>query len=81
MKPVYLPLLPLPVLAALVAASACSKARTEEATTNVIPPAVTLPAPAAEAKKPVPEAALAGRAEEEKPTAQDLKEFDRKVAK
>jgi hypothetical protein len=80
MKRAYLPLLPLPVLAAIVAASACSKARTEE-TTNVIPPAVILPAPAAEAKKPVPEAALAARSEDEKPTAQDLKEFERPVRK
>lgn len=80
MKPVYLPLLPLPVLAALVAVSACSKARTEE-TTNVIPPAVALVAPPAEARKPVPETALAQRTDDEKPTAQDLKEFERKVAK
>ncbi|HEY6003099.1 MAG TPA: hypothetical protein VIV57_09495 [Anaeromyxobacter sp.] len=82
MNRVYLPLLPLPVLAAIVAVSACSKARTEEAT-QMIPPAVTLPAPspAAEAKAPEPKVAVATRTEDDKPTAQDVKEFERHVRK
>lgn len=82
MKPVYLPLLPLPVLAAIVAFSACSKARTED-TTQMIPPAVALPAPApaAEAKPPEPKVAVAARTDDDKPTAQDVKEFERKVRK
>jgi hypothetical protein len=82
MNRVYLPLLPLPVLAVIVAVSACSKARTEE-TTQMIPPAVTLPAPgpAVDAKAPAPPAAVASRTEEDKPTAQDVKEFERHVRK
>jgi hypothetical protein len=83
MNRVYLPLLPLPVLAVLVAVSACSKARTEEPITHVIPPAEALAAPAAEATPPPPspKVTLASRAEDEKPSAQDVKEFERKVRK
>jgi hypothetical protein len=80
MNRVHLPLLPLPVLAVIVAVSACSKARTEE-TTQVIPPAVTAPAPAAEAKAPEPKVAVASRTDDDKPTAQDVKEFERRVRK
>jgi hypothetical protein len=80
MNRVHLPLLPLPVLAAIVAASACSKARTEE-TTQLIPPAVTAPAPAVEAKAPEPKLAVASRTDDDKPTAQDVKEFERRVRK
>ncbi|HET7825500.1 MAG TPA: hypothetical protein VFK90_09200 [Anaeromyxobacter sp.] len=83
MNRVYLPLLPLPVLAVIVAVSACSKARTEEPTIHVIPPAVAMPAPAPAAapEAPAPKEAVAARTEEEKPTAQDVKEFERKVRK
>ncbi len=81
MNRVYLPLLPLPVLAVIVAVSACSKARTEE-TTHVIPPAVVVPAPAAaEEKAPEPKPTLAARTDDDKPTAEDLKEFNRHVEK
>jgi hypothetical protein len=78
MNRVHLPLLPLPVLAVIVAVSACSKARTEE-TTQLIPPAVT--APAIEAKAPEPKLAVASRTDDDKPTAQDVKEFERRVRK
>ncbi len=78
MNRVYLPLLPLPVLAVLVAVSACSKARTEE-TPHVIPPAITL-APAVRAPAPSPQI-VAGRAEDERPTAEEVKEFERPVRK
>jgi hypothetical protein len=86
MNRVYLPLLPLPVLAAIVAVSACSKARTEE-TTQIIPPAVTMPAntpvtaPDAEAKPTEQKVAVASAKGDDKPTAQDVKEFERKVSK
>ncbi|HEY6099623.1 MAG TPA: hypothetical protein VIW03_09345 [Anaeromyxobacter sp.] len=75
----HVSLLPLSVLAVVVAAAACSKARTEE-TTHFIPPAATLLAPPAEAKTPGPQLAAA-RAEDEKPTAEDVKEFERRVSK
>lgn len=79
MKRIYLPLLPLPVLAAIVAASACSKERTEE-TTHVIPPAVALLASPAQAKAPeIPPPAAP--ADEAAPTADDLREFGRRVPK
>ena len=77
MPRLYLPLLPLPVLAALVAISACSKARTEEAT-HVIPPAAPYVAAAAEVKPPPPPAAPVV---EEKPSEADVKEFERAVRK
>lgn len=80
MNRVYLPLLPLPVLAVLVAVSACSKARTEE-TTHVIPPAVTLLAPPAEAKTPAPQPTVAASEKDDEPTAEDVKEFQRPVRK
>jgi hypothetical protein len=79
MNRVYLPLFPLPVLALIVAFSACSKARTEE-TTHVIPPAVAA-APPEEAKVPAPPVAIAARGADDKPTAEDVKEFERKVSK
>lgn len=79
MKSIYLPLLPLPVLAVLVAVSACSKARTEE-TPHVIPPAAITLAPPAQAQAPATRV-LAGRADEEKPSAEDVKEFERPVRK
>jgi hypothetical protein len=79
MNRTYLPLLPLSVLAAVVAASACSKARTEE-TTHVIPPAVTL-APLAEPKAPEAKPVAPAGGEDDKPSAEDLKEFQRRVAK
>ncbi len=86
MNRVYLPLLPLPVLAAIVAASACSKARTEE-TPHVIPPAIALDATPAPVPPPTGAvvagagAAAAAAAEEDRPTAEDVKEFGRKVSK
>ena len=43
MNRVYLPLLPLPVLAVIVAVSACSKAKNEEPSIHIIPPAVAMP--------------------------------------
>jgi hypothetical protein len=81
MNRIPLTLLPLPVLAVLVAVSACSKTRTEE-TSHVIPPAASLLAPAAAAQTPPPPAdVVAARADDEKPTADDVKEFERKVEK
>ncbi len=81
MPRVYLPLLPLPALAVLVAISACTKPRSEEVS-HVIPP----PAPAAvttDAKPAAPpEAAPAPAApKDEPPSAEEVKAFEKKVRK
>ncbi len=78
MSRVYLPLLPITVLALVVAFSACSRSRTEEAATHVIPPATTYSEPAA---RNAAEAATAPRAPAEPPSADELKAFERPVAK
>ncbi len=83
MPRVYLPLLPLPVLAVLVAASACSKPRSEE-TTHVIPPPAPYVLPASAKPAPLLAAAPAdtrAAPSDEAPTTEDLKEFDRPVLK
>jgi hypothetical protein len=83
MPRLYLPLLPLPVLAVLVAASACSKPRSEE-TTHLIPPpapyvlpaAVTPPALAA-----APAETTAAPKDDGAPSADEVKAFERPVLK
>lgn len=77
----YLPLLPVTLFAAIAAASACSKPR--EAETRLIPPAIPLAAaqePAPGPEKPLVAAAPA-REPEPLPSAEDVKEFERKVLK
>ncbi|HSN13497.1 MAG TPA: hypothetical protein VLT61_02630 [Anaeromyxobacteraceae bacterium] len=73
----HLPLLPLPVLAIIVAFSACSKTRSEEAATHVIPPAASYAALTA----PAPRPAAAHDAVDATPTAEDVKQFERPVLK
>jgi hypothetical protein len=83
MPRIYLPLLPLPVLAVLVAASACSKPRTEE-TTHVIPPPAPYVLPAAGTPPPAIAAAPAApkpSAEDDAPSADEVKAFERRVLK
>jgi hypothetical protein len=78
MPRVYLPLLPIPVLAALVAFSACTSHRSDEPANRLIPPAVAVaPAPPASAATPAPTAPTAENA----PSAEELHEFRRPVAK
>jgi hypothetical protein len=77
MPRLYLPLLPVTLLAAIAAASACSKPR--ELETRLIPPALPL-AVAQEPAKPVVAAAPAPEPEPA-PSAEDVKEFQRKVLK
>ncbi|HEX9241906.1 MAG TPA: hypothetical protein VF875_05635 [Anaeromyxobacter sp.] len=77
MRSVYLPLLPLPVLAAVVAFSACSSSRTDEPTTRVVPPAVALAAPAPAR----PSLAPAPLAPADEPSEQEVREFQRPVPK
>lgn len=79
MPRVYLPLLPLPVLAAVVAFSACSRPRTDEQATHVIPQAVALaPAPALAGPPAPPAAAPAG---EDAPSEEEVRAFEAPVAK
>jgi hypothetical protein len=81
MPRVYLPLLPLPALAVLVAISACSRPRSEEVS-HVIPPptfaALTAEptAPAAPVTTPSP-----AEAKDEAPSAEEVKAFEKKVRK
>jgi hypothetical protein len=77
MRRVYLPILPLPVLASLVAFGACSRPR-EEPALHVIPPPTAYVAPAASA---APGPAAAPKAEEPTPSADDVREFERAVPK
>jgi hypothetical protein len=77
MRSLYLPLLPLPVLAAVVAFSACSSSHTDEPATRIVPPAAALaPAPA-----PHPTVAAAAPAPEDAPSEQEIREFERPVPK
>jgi hypothetical protein len=79
----HLLLLPLPLLAVLVAISACSKPRSDD-TTHVIPPAAPYVAVAAEPAPPAPVAPGLGvrtLEDEDAPSAAEVNEFHRKVAK
>ena len=77
MRSVYLPLLPLPVLAAVVAFAACSSKPGDEPTTRIVPPAVAL----APAVSPRPAVAPAPPTGEDAPSEQELQEFQRPVRK
>jgi hypothetical protein len=79
MPRVYLPLLPIPVLALIVAFSACSRTRSEEPVTHLIPPPAPYAAPAA--PTPAPIANAAPLAADDAPTDEEVKAFERKVAK
>jgi hypothetical protein len=76
MPRIYLPLLPLPVLAAVVAFSACSSPPADRPATQLIPPAVAF-APPAPAALPAPAAPTGENA----PTEEELRAFARPVAK
>jgi hypothetical protein len=78
MPRVYLPLLPLPVLAAIVAFSACGS-RTSEPASHVIPEAVAL-APAPALAPPAPPAARPP-AGDDTPSEEEVRAFERPVAK
>jgi hypothetical protein len=77
MPRLYLPLLPLPVLAVVVAFSACGS-RPGEPASRVIPEAVAL-APAAAVAPPPP--AVLPPAGEEPPSAEEVRAFEAPVAK
>jgi hypothetical protein len=77
---VYLPLLPIPALALLVAVS-CSRPRTDEPATRVIPPPSAFVEPAARNAAEAQGAAAAVPPAEEPPTAEEVRAFERPVAK
>jgi hypothetical protein len=77
MPRLLLSLLPIPALAVLVALS-CGRTRSDEPATRVIPPATAYAEPAASAAAA---AAAAPRPAEEPPSAEEVKEFHRPVAK
>jgi hypothetical protein len=85
MPRVYLPLLPLPALAVLVAISACSKTRTDEVSHVVPPPEYTavLAEPKLAALAPGANAAPAPaeQAKDEAPSAEEVKAFEKPVRK
>lgn len=76
MPRVYLPLLPIPVLAAVVAFSACSSPPADQPATQLIPPAVALAAPA-----PAPLPAPAAPVGDDAPSPEELRAFRQPVAK
>lgn len=78
MPRIYLPLLPIPALAAVLALS-CSRTRSEEPATHVIPPATAYVEPAA--RNAAVAAAAPRPAADEPPSADEVKAFDRRVAK
>ncbi len=75
MPRIYLPLLPIPALAAVLALS-CSRTRSEEPATHVIPPATAYVEPAARNAAAAPRPAA-----DEPPSADEVKAFERRVAK
>ncbi len=80
MPRVYLPLLPLPALAVLVAISACTKPRSEEVSHVIPPPA--LAAVTADAKPAASAAAAPADApKDEPPSAEEVRAFEKKVRK
>jgi hypothetical protein len=80
MPRVYLPLLPLPALAILVAISACNKPRSEEVS-HVVPPPVEALAEARPASPPAATPALAAAPKDDAPSAEEVKAFERPVRK
>jgi hypothetical protein len=85
MSRLYTPLLPLTLLAGIVAASACSQAP-HDPETRFIPPAAPLAAATPAAAIPAPPhsdtvAAAQPKADDDAPSAEDVKEFSRKVPK
>ena len=75
MPRVYLPLLPLPALAVLVAISACNQPRSQEVSHVIPPPAEALAAAAPAA--PVAAAPATDPAKEEAPSAEEVKAFEK----
>ena len=76
MPRVYLPLLPIPVLAAIVAFSACSASKSEEPAFRIIPPAAALAAAA-----PTPPAPPAAAPADDPPSEDENRAFEKPVPK
>ncbi len=80
MPRVYLPLLPLPALAVLVAIAACNRPRSEEVS-HVIPPPPAEALAEAKPSAPIAAAAAVEPPKEEAPSAEEVKAFERPVRK
>jgi hypothetical protein len=80
MPRVYLPLLPLPVLAVLVAISACTKAKSEEVSHVIPPPALAAASIPEKPTAPAP-APAAAPAKDDAPSAEEVKAFEKPVRK
>jgi hypothetical protein len=80
MRLVYLPLLPVPVLAVVVAFAACSAPHSAEPPARVVPPALALSATPSPTQGPAA-APAGGPVQDEPPTADDVAAFERHVAK
>jgi hypothetical protein len=81
MPRVYLPLLPLPVLAVLVAISACTKAKSEEVSHVIPPPAFAALATTEKPAAPSEAAPAPAATKDEAPSAEEVKEFEKPVRK
>jgi hypothetical protein len=79
MPRIYLPLLPLPILAVIVAFSACSRAGEETPATRLIPQAAALPPAPSPAQ--VPAVVPAAPTGDDAPSAEEVRDFERPVAK
>ncbi len=80
MSRLYTPLVPVALLAAILAASACSR-KPREPETRLIPPAAPLAVPTEAAAPPRQAVAAAPAKGDEAPSADDVKEFNRRVPK
>ncbi len=81
MPRVYLPLLPLPALAVLVAISACTKTKSEEVSHVIPPPALAALSTAEKPAAPAVAAAAPAASKEDAPSADEVKAFEKPVRK
>ncbi len=81
MPRVYLPLLPLPVLAVLVAISACTRTKTDEVSHVIPPPALAALATAERPAAPAQAAPSPAAPKDDAPSADEVKEFEKPVRK
>lgn len=80
MPRVYLPLLPLPVLAILVAIAACNEPRSE-VVSHVIPPPAAEAIASAKPSAPALAPPAAAPPQEDPPSAEEVKAFEKPVRK
>jgi hypothetical protein len=81
MPRVYLPLLPLPALAVLVAVSACTKAKSDDVSHVIPPPALAEASPVEKPAAPVAAAPAPAATRDDAPSAEEVKAFEKPVRK